>query len=448
MNRLFNILRTKKNDSQKLCTDTKMYSALSEWCDLYENKKGADGISRSLNLASAVSSELARLVTVEFESKVTGGNRAKYLDAQYQRVVRKARLFTEYACAKGGVVLKPYFENGNIYTSIIQPESFCPTAFTSDGEICGAIFSETFFQDGVYYTRIEEHKTEDGCCIITNKAYKSKDKDTLQTQIPIQSVGKWKDIEPYCRIENIKRPLFVYFKMPMANATGTLSPLGVSVFSGACDLIRDAYSQYSNLLWEFESGKRALYLDECAVRHDEDGNALLPEKRLYRMLTTDNDALFEDWSPNIREENILRGLDRILKSIEFNCGLAYGTLSDTQHFDKTAEEIKASKQRSYSTVCDIQAALKKALCELLEIMDLYCDIYKTSPKEEYFVNFSFDDSIICDENEEFSQRLLLVGQGIIAPWEMRMWYLGEDEDTARKKTQEMSDKFAKGETVT
>ena len=92
--------------------------------------------------------------------------------------------------------------------------------------------------------------------------------------------------------------------------------------------------------------------------------------------------------------------------------------------------------------------MKKALCELLEIMDLYCDIYKTSPKEEYFVNFSFDDSIICDENEEFSQRLLLVGQGIIAPWEMRMWYLGEDEDTARKKTQEMSDKFAKGETVT
>ena len=53
--------------------------------------------------------------------------------------------------------------------------------------------------------------------------------------ISAQSVSKWESIEPYCKIENIKRPLFSYFKMPMANTIDTTSPLGVSVYSkGSC----------------------------------------------------------------------------------------------------------------------------------------------------------------------------------------------------------------------
>ena len=48
------------------------------------------------------------------------------------------------------------------------------------------------------------------------------------------------------------------------------------------------------------------------------------------------------------------GYNRIVQKIEFNCGLAYGTLSDPQVVDKTAEEIISSKQRSYATVKAIQ----------------------------------------------------------------------------------------------
>ncbi len=418
---------------------SKMSAAISEWAALYENRLGVDVGEKSLNLAASICSELSRLVTVEFSSEISGGSRAEYLNSQYQKAVNKVRVFVEYACAKGGVILKPYPFNGEIAISIVQADSFCPTQFSSDGEISGGIFFEKFTKDGFFYTRLEEHCLKNGKYIIKNSAFKSKYNNAPGSRIRLSEVERWADIEPVCVIENIKRPLFVYFKMPAANTVDTNSPLGVSAFARAVNLIKDANEQYKNLLWEFESGKRALYLDECAIRRDEDNNPLIPDRRLYKMLSTGDDTLFQDWSPVIRESEYLNGLDRILRSIEFNCGLAYGTLSDLQNTDKTAEEIKASKQRSYATVCDIQNSLKKAMGELIEVLDIYCDIYDFAPRGKYTVSFNFDDSIICDRTKEFSEKIELLEKGIIAPWEMRAWYLNEQIEQAKSRIGEINE---------
>ncbi len=412
-----------------------MSDAISKWNAMYENKNEGG----SLNIAAGICSELARLVTVEFSSQISGGSRAEYLNRQYERVIDKARVFVEYACAQGSVILKPYPENGEIKVSIVLADSFYPTEFTTDGDVCGGVFFETFSEDGFYYTRQEEHRLRNGRCIIKNTAYKSKAKNMPGKEIRLSEVERWQNLEPYCVIENMERPLFVYFKMPLANSVCPSSPLGVSAFARAVDLIEDANTQYKNFLWEFESGKRALYLDECAIRRDEDDNMSIPDKRLYKMLSTGDDSLFEDWSPIIRESEYLKGLDRILKSIEFNCGLAYGTLSDPESTEKTAEEIKASKQRSYATVCDIQNSLKKALCELAEVLDVYCDIYDFAPRGKYSISFNFDDSIVCDRNKEFSEKITLLEKGVIAPWEMRQWYFGEDETEAKSRIGEINE---------
>ncbi len=417
---------------------SQMSAAVSQWSSLYENKEHNDG-KNSLNLAAGICSELARLTTIEFSSEISGGTRAEYLNRQYQRVVAKSRNFVEYACAEGGVILKPYPYKNEIYVSVVLADSFYPTEFGSDGEICGGVFFESFTKDGFYYTRLEEHKLRDGKCIIRNSAYKSKYKNVLGKEISLRDIPKWRELEPICIIENIKRPLFVYFKMPLANTVDANSPLGVSVFSRAVNLIKDANTQYKNLLWEFESGKRALYLDECAIRQDDDDNPQIPDKRLYKMLSTGDDTLFNDWTPSIRQTEYLEGLDRILRSIEFNCGLAYGTLSNLQYSDKTAEEIKASKQRSYATVCDIQNALKRAFCELIEVLDIYIDIYDLAPRGKYSVSFNFDDSIVCDRTTEFSERMSLVDKGILAPWEMRAWYMNEEPEAAKQRIGEINE---------
>ena len=134
----------------------------------------------------------------------------------------------------------------------------------------------------------------------------------------------------------------------------------------------------------------------------------------------------------MREQSFIEGLDRIFRQIEFNCGLAYGTLSDVQNSEKTAEEIRASKQRSYATVCDNQKALKNALDGLVYAMDVWCTLYNLAPFGEYEVSFEFDDSIVADRKTEFAEKQALLSLGIMQKWELRMWYFGENEETAKK----------------
>lgn len=403
-----------------------MSAALAEWEMLYRDKEG-------LALASAVASETARLVTAEFESEVSGSSRAEFLNEQYKEVLSGIRNITERACASGGVILKPYVQDDKIKVSVIGAENFIPTEFDSSGNITGAAFLERCYVGKKVYTRIEKHGFENGLYIIENLAYVSDNAQTLGKRIEIREVDMWSDIEPEACARGVKRPLFSYFKMPMANCIDTSSPMGISVFARSGKLIRDADLQYKRLLWEFESGERALYVDEAAMRRDTSGNAVIPDKRLYRLLNSGDDALFADWSPEIRDESIINGLNEILRRIEFNSGLAYGTLSDVMNVDRTAEEIRVSKQRSYAHVCEIQDSLKTALGYLLEAMDAICDLYSLAPAGEYNASFGFDDSIVADKRAEFDERIALLNAGIISPYEIRMWYFGEDEKTAKER---------------
>lgn len=413
----------------------KMKKALDLWSKMYDNDSPWCGDRvKSLNLSAAIASEVARLTTVEMKSEVSGSDRAEFLNKAYQPVLENLRRFVEYGCAKGGLVLKPYVSGDKILVDFIQADKFFPTTFDSSGRITGAIFIGQIKKNGFIYTRLEEHTIENKVYKIVNRAYLSRTEGLLGKEIPLNQVAEWKELSPKVLIKNVDRLLIGYFKVPYANAVDPGSPLGVSVYARACDLIREADKQYSRLLWEFESGERALYVSDMAFRVDKNGRAIIPDKRLYRLLSLEQsgDDLFSDWTPNLREENILRGLNSILRKIEFNCGLAYGTLSDIDNVDKTAEEIKASKQRSFSMICDVQKSLAKALEELVYAMDVLCSLYKLSPDGKCCVSFEFDDSTVTDRSAEFAEKQQLLKSGIMQPWEFRMWYFGESEEVAKK----------------
>ena len=413
----------------------KMQNAIELWCGMYNNvPPWAAGRVQCLGIPAAIASETARLVTLEMKSEITGSARADYLNSRYMHVLENIRKYTEYGCAKGGLALKPYVRDNQIMVDFVQADCFFPTAFDSSGRMTGAVFVDQIKRGGRIYTRLEYHLLLGQEYQIKNAVYASETDGYIGSPTSLSAVEEWADIQPETVIKNIDRPLFAYFKVPTANNIDPRSPLGVSVYARAVDLIKEADKQYSRLLWEFESGERALYVSDTAFRKDKNGRAEVPDRRLYRTLRVEgaDDDLFKDWTPTLREENILRGLNAILRKIEFNCGLAYGTLSDVQDTDKTAEEIRASKQRSYATICDIQKSLQTALEDLAYSMDVLCTLYHLAPSGSYEMSFEFDDSIIADRQMEFAEKQQLVTMGIMQAWEFRMWYLGETEEEARK----------------
>ena len=443
--KLFPVNSIEKALNVDIDQDTLMTRAIELWANMYENKPPwlSDTVS-TMCLPAAISNELARLVTLELESEVTGSARANYLNEQYQAVIDLIRTYTEYACAKGGLVFKPYVDGDKVRVEYVQADYFYPIKYGSDGTITAAAFVEQKNVGEIVYTRLEYHDFDGNTDHISNKAYRSKSKDSLGIEVPLTEVEEWQSLQPQADVCNIDKPMFAYFKVPIANNVDTYSPLGSSVFARTVELIKEADKQYSRSLWEFESAERAVDVDITAIKKDAQGKDLIPQgkERLFRKLDADENGktFYEVYSPDIRDEEHKRGLNNLLRLIEFNCGLSYGTLSDAEESAKTATEIKQSKQRSYATVTDIQKSLQNALEHVIYIMDVYITLYGLAPKGDYETSFKWDDSIVVDAEAERARDLQEIRDGIMSKVEYRMKWYGEDEEAARKAIQE-----AKGE---
>lgn len=430
----------------QIAVSTKMQTAVQTWTEMYEDRppwKDLEKGKLTLNLPAAISSEIARLVTIEMKSVVSGSPRADYINEQYQRVVDKARDFTEKACALGGICLKPYVvqQTGQVAVSTVQAADFYPAAWNSDGDVTAAVFVDTTYINDKKYTRLEYHKLEGNQYTITNKAYRlntasvsqEQEKSALGNEVLLSEVPEWASIEPVVTISDIERPLFSYFKMPFANSVDTASSLGVSCFSRAVDQIHKADDLWSEMAWEYESGERCVNAPEDFFRTGEDGKPIIPEgrERLYRTFSWDNGKALDTYSPDFRDKSLFNGLNEVLHKIEFLCGLATGTISKPTETDKTATEVKQSKQRSFSTVSDVQKALQKALEGIVYCIDVMATLYELAPEGEYEISYDWDDSIIVDREVEFARLMSMAAAGMIRPEYVTAWYYGVSLDDAR-----------------
>lgn len=420
-----------------------MQTAIDAWALMFQEKAPwLDKNTQSLGLPAAIAGEIARLATVELDSKVEGSARADYLQAEYQDVLDNLRSNAEIAAAGGGMVFKPYVDGGHIAVDCVPAWRFLPTAFNSRGEVTGAVFVEQMQKGKTYFTRMEHHQLTDAGYVIRNLAFTSGTASYLGTQCNLAAVDEWADLEPELTITykdgtTPEGVLFAYFKMPFANNIDSASPLGVSVYSRATGLIQEADRQYSRILWEYEGSELAIDASEGALKPDGKPPVKLPErrKRLFRELGIDQGQggdLYKVFSPEIRDTALFNGLDKLLKRIEFNCYLSYGTLSDPQSVEKTAEEIKTSKQRSYSAVCDIQKALQKALEHLVWVMDLYASLYNLAPRGEFEISFTWGDGVMENTDVEFARRKLLADSGYLKPEKLVAWYFNISEEDAKK----------------
>lgn len=405
--------------------------------------------------------------TIIEERPTTDTSRAEYLNEQYKKLKKKLRTQVEYGIAKGGLIIKPYVVVNKVTEADIatttaiewdfcQADSFYPIAFNSSGDITEAAFLQTVARKDVIYRRLEYHKWENNVVTIINKAYKSTNSATLQDnagidlgqEVPLTEVSEWADLEPEAKIKNVTKPLFGYFKMPEANTIDTTSPLGVSGYSRAVDLIKDADMQYSRLLWEYEGGELAIDIDRDALNFVEGtardgsktGHSVLStlQQRLYRKVDIGIEGnTYQPYAPALRDSSYIQGLNNILMRIEDVCALSRGTLSDAAAEARTATELKILKQRSYQANVDIQHAIQDAVEAAIYAANTYCTLYQITPEGEYDISFEWDDSIIVDVDTELNKRLSLMQQGITSKVELRMWYYGETERQAREALQKV-----------
>ena len=429
-----------------IAVSSAMATAVQRWRDEYiGNAHWLNRNRQSLKLPAQIAAEMATLVTLEAKITVSGSPRADWLMEQFKPVLTNLHTNVEYACAMGGIVMKPYPDGGKLAVDYIHADDFYPVAFNSRGEITSALFVERKTIGQVVYSRVEHHTIVDGHYTIKNRCYRGYSDDDVGTEVPLTEVDEWRDIEPQIGIEGIDFPLFAYFRIPLGNSIDPKSPLGVSVYAKAEDNIMEADLQYQRLLWEFKGGELAIDVSEDALCHDMKGNPILPEgkERLFRknelQVRADGSTgkgVFDVFSPTLREAAYQSGLNTILTKIEDQTGLARGTLSDLVNDARTATEIKMNRQRTYATVTAIQTSLQDALEALVKAMDATATLYDLFPVGAFNVSCIWDDSVVTDADTERVRDMQEIRDGIMQKWEYRVKWYGEDEQTAKAMTQE------------
>lgn len=442
-----NILSRDSDPQVDVCMTSQMASAIELWTSMYENH--APWVDRktvlSASLPAAIASEVARLVTLEMKSEITGGTAAEFLNTEYQKkVLKDLRRYVEFACAKGGLILKPYVTRTGLAVQYVQADCFFPLAFDDSGRLLQCVFTEQFRKGRKIYTRLEVHTLRGKLVHITNRAFVAVNDYTLGTEIALTEVERWAELEAEASLEGADRLLFGYFRIPLANAEDTDSPLGVSVYSRAVELIKEADRRYSNICWEYEGTQLGVHIATSLLKYNKDLDRFeYPggRERLYRNVEYNagaTDKPFIDvFSPEIRDTALFNGFNNQLKLIEFACCLAYGTLSDPQNVDKTATEIKTSRQRSYTFVSDTQQALQTALEDLVYAMDYWAVFYGlVPPGDNYEVSFNWDDSIIVDAEAERQTDRADVAMGVMSLAEYRSKWYGETLEEAERNLPE------------
>ena len=117
------VLNQDSDTQVDVCMTSEMARRIELWTAMYEDN--APWVDRkkvkSAQLPAAIASEVARLVTLEMKSEITGGSSATYLNEQYQKKVLKSiRRYVEYGCAKGGLILKPYVTKTGLAIQYVQ----------------------------------------------------------------------------------------------------------------------------------------------------------------------------------------------------------------------------------------------------------------------------------------------------------------------------------------
>ncbi len=417
----------------KTAVSNEMDRAMNLWLKIFTNN--APWLKedvKSLQLGASIAEEFARLITLEMKSEVTGSKRADYINGVYQEVLEKLKSELGLYNAVGGGFFKPYIKGNKFYIDYVPQTDCKPLKFDNAGNITSIVFSSQIVKGEKIYTRLETHTLEDTDYIVENKVYVTStyNSSMLGKQTSLNEVSEWSDLSERVVIQDIERPLFAYYKVPLSNNIDPKSCLGVSVYNKAIDSIRKADIQAARLDYEYESAERSVYANIDALRH-EDGTA--KRSKIVKTLDVQDSNFYEEFSPSVRDEAFIRGENKIKQEIEFQCNLAYGTISDPQAVDKTATEINASKQRSYSSISQMQNSLEKALKHLVYILDVYCDLYELCPAGEYEVSAEWDDSIIVDTESEQRIRLQETNLGLGSKLDYLCWRYRTYRGTSTRK---------------
>lgn len=228
-------------------------------------------------------------------------------------------------------------------------------------------------------------------------------------------------------------PWFALIRKSGVNVFDYGSPFGVSIISGAEDVLRGLDAAFDNFVSDFLLGRKMVLMNKSLFNGADEA----PQESGEQLFINAGDKtldgqLIQEYNPALRVEDNARGLQKMLDLFSLKIGLG----AKRYQFDgsgqiKTATEYTGERQdmvqNAYKEMISVEAALKAVIRGMLWIGR---NVLGADVDPEALVTIQADDSYIIDKDQEKAEWKNDISLGIRSRAEYRMHFFGESADEA------------------
>lgn len=405
-----------------------MRSGIPYWCT---------GRIKPTRFSNVICREIANLTLFNADIQIIGNNE---LQKRFDSVMNTLQEKQEESCATCGMMVK---SNGDD-VEFLDPDYFLITDTNTDGDALAAIFFSYLKKNDKYYTKAEYHRFEDvgleRVYHISSKAFKSDNKDMIGTEITLDRVDEWKDIEPEVYVHGLEYPLFVYWRNPYANAIDKESPLTVPAFSECIEELRWLDIALNMMGDETEDSRHITYVPQTAIEYASKYSIELP-RFIQGIEMGANEDSIKEHSPTLLVTERVEGINFLLSIIGYKCGFSNGYFSfDQNQGIQTATQVESDDRRTLHTIQAFRNILDGknhdgVLHRIIYILYAVGTANGTIPATNYQTACDFED-LVYNLEDDRSRWWNYVLQGKVPAWMYFVKFEGMTESEAKAMIEE------------
>ena len=359
------------------------------------------------------------------------------LDANNFDVLGNQSIESAFAEGTGAWVLRQETEGEEPCIDYVHGDMVFPLEW-ANGQIVSCAFGSVMAKKGKMYLYLQAHERKrdnpqsEWYYVVANRFYEI----NIRTGWVIDTPVKFEDVEDEKRY-NTPTPLFSIIRPAIANNVDENSPMGISIYANAIDNLKDCDIAFDGMSISMKTGRPRIAISEALVKIDSEGNPrpITDEQdtviyNVPRDITDDKTPLIEDITPAYRANDYATTLEKELILLSQKVGMGEMVYKFDGASISTATQVISENSKMFRTMQKHQKVIASALKNLAKgILFLKGLVIEKSVT----ITVQFDDSIIEDTAAEKAQMISEINAGIASPFEYRMEFYGENEETAKKK---------------
>lgn len=441
----------------------------------YHDSTGKERKMFSLGMAKRVSEDWASILFTERDEIVTKANISQqtqanndYLNEQLKKLKLYKDLPTaiEKAMAMGtaGATMRvknaKVDKNGKVSATnrtkldiiYLDATQIVPLK-VEHGKIIDVAFVSENIEDGkkIYYVELHQLQYDEelkkDIYVISNNYINEQGEEVAKKDIVKQYTFK-SDV-----------PLFSILKPAVANPLDTeyhnVNGLGFSIYGTAIDQLMVCDITYNNFAMDFYLGGKKVFYNKKITRtktrqiKDTDGNIKEEEYEVYpddvmkqqwtvygdnQISNIKDNPVVTEYNPDLRVAEDKEGIQFALNMLSFKAGLGtkYYEFNGTSVVTATQyvgdrQDLVSNANKHRKRVDEFVSGIGKAILLLGRIL------FKENVTEDCLVTITDKDGFMVDTETAKNEFRKDIAQGIRKPWEYRVKFLGEDEETAKAR---------------